>query len=900
MDLTPSDGVLLAGEHFAPRGWYDLFSAELDNGFAYAIGGFFAIALASGLSGSGYDPRISWSLGGAAAVACLGTFVWKRFVRPERAILGRIDESKLERTLHAAALLANERQGLLSLKPDGLALLAEPTGATPSWPAESLEQSLLPGRTVSVSELVSDWRAAYPRPVAQLSTAAARREILCANPSRSGPLWIPSAAALTAFDSGRIAALLDNCRLKRPEVWGALKTEIETGTRRQAAAPNLRFEDGAMADSIPVAELEERKAIFRVPKDAVVLQGGVSATTIWLPIVALYAFLPHPPISWAPSYYALALAFATGAAVLASQRAPQPPSSSDVKSDEETALARERLRPPPALRERLTQAAVPAGIVCCLGLAACSFPPVGPFLFTVVMVGLGVVVLRKIRLARLPSAREVELAVARRSRELTAAHAVEPDVDDELASSAAPAAGDMPRRPLLETNARDLPPPTAPALARADQRRRAALFMLRRHWTAFVLLFAGQAILSVVVWRLMGFDPVLLFPFSAIVPVGCLLVVAREALKARYRLRPVALRRDGSISSRILGRTAKVMLMPFGSEGAIPDLGRTLQDLLAAEPEFWRDETFDLDSPLGLAPTVCLAFWLLFVPIAFLLAPIAHAGFSGTVVLEVLAFTAGGLALAAWYVIYKRSARAALGQKVKFAPGVRLLMLRVFGSPSFDELMSLVKPWLLVGPIGHLEGYDSIIRSQEAREKLADGRLDDVLIKSPEDLTREMRNLESASGTVLEDFRFRRCKFQCTDFIWKEAIRALLERSDVVVMDLSNLKPANLGCAYELGLLLNRVKLSRVLLLVSDTTNRDCLQTILADAETRLGADSPNRDHLGQPWRLLRIGGPTAQQPQESYLDWVRRLDNRLEPMQLVSYLLDLALTANVEAKTTR
>ena len=192
MDLTPSDGVLLAGEHFAPQGWYDRFSAELDNGFPYAIGGFFAVALASGLSGSGYDPLISWSLGGAAAVAYLGTFVWKRFVRPERAILGRIDESKLERTLFAAALLANERQGLLSLKPDNLALLAEPTGATPSWPAQSLEQSLLESWAVAVSELVNDWPAAYPGAVAQLATAASGRGILFANPSRSGPFGSPA------------------------------------------------------------------------------------------------------------------------------------------------------------------------------------------------------------------------------------------------------------------------------------------------------------------------------------------------------------------------------------------------------------------------------------------------------------------------------------------------------------------------------------------------------------------------------------------------------------------------------------------------------------------------------------------------------------------------------------
>ena len=125
----------------------------------------------------------------------------------------------------------------------------------------------------------------------------------------------------------------------------------------------------------------------------------------------------------------------------------------------------------------------------------------------------------------------------------------------------------------------------------------------------------------------------------------------------------------------------------------------------------------------------------------------------------------------------------------------------------------------------------------------------------------------------------------------------MLDRSDAVVMDLSNLSPTNLGCAYELGLLLNRVKLSRVLLLVSETTDQECLRTILAGAETHLSQDSLNRDDPDEAWRLLRIGGSTAAQPQESYLDWARRLDNRLDPMQLVSHLLEMALASPQAAK---
>ena len=61
-------------------------------------------------------------------------------------------------------------------------------------------------------------------------------------------------------------------------------------------------------------------------------------------------------------------------------------------------------------------------------------------------------------------------------------------------------------------------------------------------------------------------------------------------------------------------------------------------------------------------------------------------------------------------------------------------------------------------------------------------------------------------------------------------------------------------------------------LLVSETTDRECLRTILADAETRQSPDSLNRDDPDEAWRLLRIGGSTARHPEESYLDWMRRL----------------------------
>jgi hypothetical protein len=834
VELTPSDVVLLAASRFAPLGLSERVGEEISN-------------------------------------------FWQRFVRTDRALLDKIDEDRLKRTLFAVAILANEQRGLVKLTPDGIELRAEPTGQPSRWPTESLEQGLLRSRALPVSELVSDWRAAYPLVLMQLVETAARRGLLQANPSRTGALWIPCAAALTALDPEPTAKLLEDCRLRRPEIWNALQSDIETGCRHRAAAPSQRFDAGSMPDSISVAELEERKQIYKI-SDGAIRPGAISAAAMWMPVVAMYALLPHPPLSYTPPHWPAIVAAAVAAAVLFFDRGYRPaePAPEPGMSEEEAALFRERslsLRQP-SRRDSLTNAALAAGIICWLGLLLCLMDyPMGHVIFTVLMIALAALFVRRARLGRLPSAREVELAVARRSRALTAAHKAEPDTD-EMAVPPSASASDATSRPLRETSARDLPPPSPFVLARTDQRRRAALFLLRRSWIAFALLVGGAALLTGIFWWRMGYNPWVLV-FAAIVPLAALVIATRQALIAWYRLRPVALQRDASLIGRAMRIAAR--------------MSPTLRDLLAAEPEFWRDEELKISSPIGHAPAICLWYWYFFVAIAFLIVPGFHS--RG---LEGLAFAAAGLALAAGYKAYVRSAPAAMAREVKFEPGFRLLMLRVFGSPSFDELISLVKPWLQVGPISHLEGYDSIVRSPEAREKLAEGRLDDVLIKTPEELAAKMA---TESAVVADDFRYRRYAFQCTDAVWKIAIQQMLDRSDVVVMDLSNLGSANLGCAYELGLLLNRVKLSRVLLLVSETTDRDCLRTILGHAETRLSADSQNRDDPDEAWRLLRIGGSTAAGPDESYLDWVRRLDNRVDPMQLVSHLLDMALASPRAAK---
>ena len=108
-------------------------------------------------------------------------------------------------------------------------------------------------------------------------------------------------------------------------------------------------------------------------------------------------------------------------------------------------------------------------------------------------------------------------------------------------------------------------------------------------------------------------------------------------------------------------------------------------------------------------------------------------------------------------------------------------MLRVFGSPSFDDLITLIRPWARVGTIEHLEGADSVGARDDVRTAAARGQIEDALVKSDEEL---MRKLAGLSLLPDADLRFHRHAFQCTGATWKRAILAMLDRADAVVAPL--------------------------------------------------------------------------------------------------------------------
>ena len=873
--LVPTDTVLLRANHFAPRRRLGLTLPQLRKGpLALLLTLAAALAVGQKYQLPAWATTVLAVVAGVLVVACAPSW---RTARPREGPTTRADASRLEFLVIAEALLANERAGLLVLTEAADGLHADLLEARMPWPADAIEATLLRRRSMPVSRLVADWRGGTGNAMATLEELAVRRGVFQEVTTRRGSALVPTPRTDAALAKGLPAPLVETCPTDRPALWRSLTAAIEEGfllsptpARDPQSAADPRADAGVDRFGIPSGTM---------PNDALTTAAIVAAMLIIGAIAVVRLMAPGWASSPALGWWGWPPLFAAGAAValfFAARRTwPDEPLPAQGSPGEEEALAarrrrrlsRPRVRPPLLLR--LLASVVMAMLVY---LLTAWITPMG---VAVVALAVGFVSWRSRQWYRvqllMPSAREVELAVARRSREQSAAEARRNEEEAPGRTAARKRAEARTRRQHWLA-AGDLPLPTAAALARTDRRRHLARAAIRQHLMALGLFVSGLTVVASAM-ALAGRTAPELIVFCVLAWLFCLRGLPGRLLQAVHATRSESWK-IGRGPAALLVRALSAAL-PDAGTGRLAEAGRTLRRRMAEEPDFWRDEALDLAAPLGRAPRI------LAIVTAVLGLPLLASGLIGGNGANGIA-GAALLGLAAAYGWFLRSPAAASAASAQL--GVRLVLLRVFGSPSFDDLLELVRPWLLCGPVAHLEGYDSVARSAEVREALALDRIDAVLVHSPEDLA---QCLAALTPDADDNGRYRRQAFQCTDAIWRTAIRALFDRTDAVLMDLSDLGPQDMGCAYELGLLLDRVPLSQVLLLIDDaTTNHDCLQQVLDEAEQRIAADSPNLDNPAAAWRLLRIGGASVRKPDESYHAWLRRQDQRLAPLALVQFLL--------------
>jgi len=86
------------------------------------------------------------------------------------------------------------------------------------------------------------------------------------------------------------------------------------------------------------------------------------------------------------------------------------------------------------------------------------------------------------------------------------------------------------------------------------------------------------------------------------------------------------------------------------------------------------------------------------------------------------------------------------------------------------------------------------------------------------------------------DGRYRINEFFCHNDTWQITMERLARTSDAVLMDLRSFSPANQGCIFELGRLVDSVDLNRVVFLVDNTTDQEFLESTLQRLRLLLGA----------------------------------------------------------------
>lgn len=88
---------------------------------------------------------------------------------------------------------------------------------------------------------------------------------------------------------------------------------------------------------------------------------------------------------------------------------------------------------------------------------------------------------------------------------------------------------------------------------------------------------------------------------------------------------------------------------------------------------------------------------------------------------------------------------------------------------------------------------------------------------------------------------FDTCSIMCSDAIWTYALERMMERVDAVVVDLWHLTSDRVGISIELGLLLDRVPVERIVMVAAPGTDPGVLERQLRSAWDTLAVDSPNR-----------------------------------------------------------
>jgi hypothetical protein len=186
----------------------------------------------------------------------------------------------------------------------------------------------------------------------------------------------------------------------------------------------------------------------------------------------------------------------------------------------------------------------------------------------------------------------------------------------------------------------------------------------------------------------------------------------------------------------------------------------------------------------------------------------------------------------------------------------RMLLLRVFGRGGVQRrLLDLLDDtWRRAGRLDVVVGVDvaMVTLGALALQDFLLGRIDRQFVTRREEVTSRITQLPHRLAI---DGRYPLNELHCLPGVWKQVVTALSSSADVVLLDLRGLQPANRGALFELALVIERVRLSQIVLLTDNRTDAALLTRVVQEAWSALPDGSPNVGLSRPRLRLVRCAG---------------------------------------------
>lgn len=236
------------------------------------------------------------------------------------------------------------------------------------------------------------------------------------------------------------------------------------------------------------------------------------------------------------------------------------------------------------------------------------------------------------------------------------------------------------------------------------------------------------------------------------------------------------------------------------------------------------------------------------------------------------------------FLFWLRKSRSKLEKQFPYHPPINMLVLRVFGSPYLSNFLALTNSWKWFGTTQRLDGPSTAGYRESDVFNYLIGRVDKSIIENDSELSLALRNFKTICDNKL---KFPLNSMQCNNDTWKDALQHLLDKADLIVMDLSNLSPENRGVIYEIQKLFDQFNKERIIFLINDSTDMKVLEKIINQAWNNKSKSSPNSNDNEAKITFYHTGVIPVINKSESVYDWQKRFDTQIDGDHLVRLLFD-------------